>query len=290
MTNLEQLRTFLAVYRAGSISKAAAALNLTQPAVTKQIQQLEARLNTPLFTRVPRGVVPTLAAEALARESGSHLDALEALTATFKLGRQTLAGTVYLGGPGEFLGAKVLPALASLYQQGIKLRVRLGMPDALTDELSAGGLDLVVSTVKLSRRGLEFVPIFQENFVLVASPAWGARLKIINAEVLSEVPLLAYAEDLPILRRYWRQVFGVNLSQSASVILEDLRGLAQAVAAGAGVSVLPLYIVEELLNMGKLVKLLEPIKPPSNTIYLASRTGKIQPRVQFVRELMERNL
>jgi DNA-binding transcriptional LysR family regulator len=183
-----------------------------------------------------------------------------------------------------------LPALAGLHQQGIRLRVRLGMPGSLTEELSAGALDLVVSTVRLSHKGLEFVPIFQEDFVLVANPTWAARLKTVNAEVLRQVPLLAYAEDLPILRRYWRQVFGVRLSQSASVILEDLRGLAQAAVAGAGVCVLPLYLVEELLAAGKLVKLIEPSKPPSNTLYLASRSTTVQPRVQFVRELIQHSL
>ncbi|MER3480959.1 MAG: LysR family transcriptional regulator [Meiothermus sp.] len=286
MVNLEQLRTFLAVYRARSVSKAAEALNLTQPAVTKQLKSLEARLGKPLFTRVPRGVIPTLAAEALAREAGIHLDALEALSSTFKLGARTLEGTVYLGGPGDFLGAKVLPALAGLHEQGVKLRVKLGMPESLVEELEAGALDLVISTVRLSRKGLEFVPVYQETFVLVAGLSWAGRLSAVNAETLAKVPLLAYSEDLPILRRYWRQVLGKNLQDSASVVIEDLRALALAVQSGAGVSVLPRYIVEDAIALGRLVQLLKPAKPPTNTLYLASRLISPHPRATFVRQLL----
>lgn len=286
MVNLEQLRTFLAVYRARSVSKAAEALNLTQPAVTKQLKSLEARLGKPLFTRVPRGVIPTLAAEALAREAGIHLDALEALSSTFKLGARTLEGTVYLGGPGDFLGAKVLPALAGLHEQGVKLRVKLGMPESLVEELEAGALDLVISTVRLSRKGLEFVPVYQETFVLVAGLSWAGRLSAVNAETLAKVPLLAYSEDLPILRRYWRQVLGKNLQDSASVVIEDLRALALAVQSGAGVSVLPRYIVEDAIALGRLVQLLKPAKPPTNMLYLASRLISPHPRATFVRQLL----
>lgn len=57
--DLVQLRTFLAVYRTGSLTAGAAQAGLSQPTVTTQVQALERYLGTPLFERLPRGVAPT---------------------------------------------------------------------------------------------------------------------------------------------------------------------------------------------------------------------------------------
>ena len=137
MSRLNLLRTFLAVYRDESISGAAKRLNLSQPAVTKQIRQLEAQLCRNLFTRLPRSIVPTPTADELARRIAEHIDALETTLEITKLGASNLAGTVYLGGPSEFLGTKLLPALSGLHQHGIRLRVAFGQPESLLEDLRA---------------------------------------------------------------------------------------------------------------------------------------------------------
>ncbi|MGW5494098.1 LysR family transcriptional regulator [Streptomyces olivaceoviridis] len=107
--------------------------------------------------------------------------------------------------------------------------------------------------------------------------------------VLHEVPLITYAEDLPIARRYWRHVFGRRLSRTAAVTVPDLRGVLAAVAAGAGFSVLPRYLCQDLLASGALVALLEPEDPPINTGFLVQRPGASDnPDVARVRALLLR--
>jgi DNA-binding transcriptional LysR family regulator len=290
MSRLNLLRTFLAVYRAESISAAAKELHLSQPAVTKQIQLLEAQLSRALFTRLPRSIVPTPAADELARRIAEPLDALETTLEISKLGASDLAGTVYLGGPSEFLGAKVLPALSSLHKYGIQLRVVLGQPESLLADLRAGSLDLMVSTVRVASHGLEVKPLFLEELVLVGNATWAKRLpakrlEAKGAAAFQDVPLLAYAEDLPMLRRYWRKVFGRVPSGNASMVVPDLRAIAQAAMSGAGVTVLPRYIVQNALEDRSLFQLLEPAKPPVNQLWLAWRDSRREhPRVRFVRD------
>jgi DNA-binding transcriptional LysR family regulator len=290
MSRLNLFRTFLAVYRAESISGAAKELNLSQPAVTKQIQQLESQLARALFTRLPRSIVPTPAADELARRIAEHIDALETTLKITKLGASEIAGTVYLGGPSEFLGSKLLPALSNLHQHGIQLRVLLGQPESLLEDLRAGALDLMVSTVRVASRGLEVQPIYLEELVLVGNATWAKRLpaKLLEtkaAAAFQDIPLLAYAEDLPMLRRYWRKVFGRVPSGNASMVVPDLRAIVQATVAGAGVSVLPRYTVESALENRTLHLLLEPAKPPVNQLWLAWRSSRREhPRVTFVRE------
>jgi DNA-binding transcriptional LysR family regulator len=290
MSRLNLFRTFLAVYRAESISGAAKELNLSQPAVTKQIQQLESQLARALFTRLPRSIVPTPAADELARRIAEHIDALETTLKITKLGASEIAGTVYLGGPSEFLGSKLLPALSNLHQHRIQLRVLLGQPESLLEDLRAGALDLMVSTVRVASRGLEVQPIYLEELVLVGNATWAKRLpaKLLEtkaAAAFQDIPLLAYAEDLPMLRRYWRKVFGRVPSGNASMVVPDLRAIVQATVAGAGVSVLPRYTVESALENRTLHLLLEPAKPPVNQLWLAWRSSRREhPRVTFVRE------
>lgn len=90
---------------------------------------------------------------------------------------------------------------------------------------------------------------------------------------LHGVPLITYAEDLPIARRYWRHVFGRRLTRTAAVTVPDLRGVLAAVVAGAGFGVLPRYLCREPLESGTLVALLEPEDPPINTGFLVQRPG-----------------
>lgn len=289
MENLNPLRTFLAVYRLSSISRAAEAVHLTQPAVTKQIRQLEARVGRPLFVRQSRGVVATSAAHDLARRVGAHLDALEAWSAAVKLGSGSLDGTVHLGGPAEFLAAKLLPALAPLAEERIRVRVGLGAPDRLAEDLESGALDLAVLTVRRSGAAFELAPLYREELVLVGHPSWAGSLPRDvtarqGAALLDGVPLLAYGEELPLIRRFWRQVFDRVPTASAFLVVPDLRALVNAASAGSGVTVLPRYLVEDALAGGALVELLKPERAPTNQLYLAVRTARVHPRVAFVRD------
>lgn len=289
MLNLSQLRSFQSIYRLGSFSKASEQLNLTQPALSKQIQQLEQRLGHTLFTRLPRGIAPTPAAHELARRIGQHLDALESLSDTFKLGSSSLAGTVYIGGPSEFLGAKVLPALADLHEEQLLLRVKLGQPETLLDELQSGALDMFVSTVRLSRPGLETIALYLEELVLVGNSYWANKLPAKQLatkglELLSQTPLLAYSEELPLLRRFWRKTFGKVPDTTATLVIPDLRAIVQSTKAGAGVTVVPRYLVEEELKNGELLELYKAAKPSVNQLYLISQSKKSHARVSYVRD------
>ncbi|MEU2060303.1 LysR family transcriptional regulator [Streptomyces sp. NPDC013455] len=274
--DLNLLRTFLAVYRSGSFTGAAQLLGLSQPTVTTQMRSLERQTGRELFERLPRGVAPTPVADELAARVAPGLDLLAAAT-----GPETTTGRtaepVHLAGPAEFLCLSAMPALAPLVADGVRLRVATGLTDALLGELRAGRHDLVIATTRPRGRALSAVPLEDEEFVLVAAPAWAERLKgplaAQGPSALHQVPLVAYAEDLPIARRYWRHVFGRRLSCPAALTVPDLRGVKSAVVAGAGFTVLPRYLCADELASGALVPLHEPDDPPINTAYLVQRPG-----------------
>ncbi|MFD5441835.1 LysR family transcriptional regulator [Streptomyces tendae] len=288
--DLNLLRTFLAVYRSGSFTAAAGLLGLSQPTVTTQIRTLERQTGRELFERLPRGVAPTAVAHDLAARVAAPLDALTAATGP-ENEPERQAPPVHLAGPAELLCTRVLPALAPLVAEGVRLRVTPGLTEPLLDELRAGRHDLVIATYRPRGRALTSVPLLDEEFVLVAAPVWAdritSRLAVEGPTAMHAVPLVTYAEDLPIARRYWRHVFGTRLSCPAAVTVPDLRGVLAAVTAGAGFTVLPRYLCHDKIADGTLVTLHEPDDPPINTGYLVQRPGRPDnPDVPRIRDLL----
>jgi DNA-binding transcriptional LysR family regulator len=292
--DLTLLRTFLAVHRTGSFTAAARLLSLSQPTVTTQIRSLERQLGRELFERLSRGVAATSFADDLVAQVAAPLDALAAVADRGHFGERAPAGPVHLGGPAELLCVRALPALAPLVEQGVRLRVSTGVTDELLDGLRAGHHDLVISTIRPRGRTLTAVPLMDEEFVLVAAPEWAERIgpERVATEgpaALHGVPLVTYAEDLPIARRYWRHVFGTRLTGQAAVTVPDLRGVLSAVTAGAGITVLPRYLCLDQLAAGTLVPLLTPDDAPINTGYLVQRPGAADnPHLALVRERLLR--
>ncbi|MGW6143108.1 LysR substrate-binding domain-containing protein [Streptomyces sp. NPDC055140] len=80
---------------------------------------------------------------------------------------------------------------------------------------------------------------------------------------LKDIPLVTYAEGLPIVRRYWRLAFGKQLTTHAAVTVPNLSAVVSAVAAGCGYSVLPRSLCQDHLTAGTLALLHDPDEPPS---------------------------
>jgi DNA-binding transcriptional LysR family regulator len=272
--SLDLLHTFLAVHRAGTLTRAAEVLGLSQPTVTAQLRSLESQLGLALFVRGARGVTPTPAAEDLARRLDGPLDALAGVAGS--LGASP-SRTLLLGGPAELMSERVLPALAPVIAAGVSVRTRLGLADDLLDDLSAGQLDVVVSAIRPRRAGLHVAPLCDEEFVLVGSPTLGEK----------RGDLLAYAEEMPIIRRWWRHVHGTPPPKRAVLVVPDLRALRAAAIAGIGATVLPRYLIAGDLASGALVDLHPTDDPPINTLYLATRAAvQDAPHVRAARDAL----
>lgn len=254
----------MTVFRAGSLTRAAHLLGVSQGTVSAHVRGLEASLGFAVFDRRRAGVSPTARGIALAREVADHVDALE--DAAILSGRAAAPRMVYVGGAAEILSTMLVPHLQQMIDAvGAPIRLVFGLADDLLDGLAAGDVDVVVSAVPPRRRGIAAVPFYDEEFVLVAAPSWrGAELE--------SIPVIAYGEDLPIIRRYWRSVFGkAPTGLRPAAVIPDLRGIREVVLDGLGLSVLPAYLVADDLAAGTLTAMASPDVAPLNTLYLATR-------------------
>jgi DNA-binding transcriptional LysR family regulator len=283
MVDLDLLATFLEIYRGGSITAAAGRRALTQPAVSGQLAKLEKELGEPLFVRGSRGVTPTPRADELARRVGAHLDQLRSALDPVA----AVEGTVRIGGAAEFMTARGLPALTPLTRRGIRFEVSLGLANDLLGALKNAQLDIVLSPVRPAA-GLTAIPLTDEEFLLVGPPVLARTVdqELLGRDpgrALEHLPLVAYSDELPIIRRYWRSEFGKRPKNAVAVVVPDLRAVLAAVIAGAGVSALPRYLAEPALAAGSVELLHHPDVQPLNTLYVVTR-GVITPVVETVVE------
>jgi DNA-binding transcriptional LysR family regulator len=280
--DLALLRTFLTVHRAGSFTRAAALLGLSQPAVTSQIRTLERQLGRPLFLRQARGVTPTTIGDELAHKAAPHLDALVEIAET-GLDEDSSLRTLHLAGPPEFTAERALPALTKLTGeggQGFALRASFGNAEETLEGLAAGHHDLAITTARPRGTLLTATPLCDEEHVLVAAPRWAARigagkLRRKGSPALENFPVVEVHESLPLVARYWASVFDSHPAASGTVVVPDLRAVLACAATGAGLAVLPRYLCAQALERGDVVALLDPAVPPLRTYFLVVRTGTL---------------
>ena len=287
MTYLDQLRTFLEAYRLGSITKAADRLYLTQPAASAHIKALEALIEKELFIRHARGVKPTAIADDLARSIAPHLEQIEVKFNAVRAKINNISGTIHLATPAEILDAQLLPAIIALLGYDLRIRIQLGGKERLYQLLNEGAIDLAVTASEPNNQALDFQQIERETLVLVAASDWAKQnlAKSFSLQELIKLPLIAYDEDLPLIRRYFTEVFQSDINIQATITVPDLRIVRSLVSLGQGYTVLPQYLCEQQLQDGTFTLLHNPEQPPTNNLYLVWNKGSLRhPRVVFARD------
>ncbi len=171
---LQHLRAVDAIAAQGSLLKASAALNLTQPALSKTLHEAEEILATRLFDRHPRGVTPTAAGAALIETARRMMAELRRLDETLDIvghpGRGALAlGVLPVAASGVLPGA--LTRMRAAHPQ-IRVRLEQGRTEELLPLLAAGEIEMIVGRLYEPAAPDGFVrePLWSEPIALLARP------------------------------------------------------------------------------------------------------------------------
>jgi len=236
------LRAFIETADAGSLSRAARHLSISQPSLTVQIQRLEAHLGMPLFNRHGRGVTLTGAGTALYPRARRILDEVRETEETIRRERTEGAGTLSVGAIPT-VAPYVLPAAVQ------RLRARhAAMRVALREDYSAilarllleGSLDVVIAALPYAFDHLE-TEVLGTDALVVAVPAShaAARAGRITLAQLRDAP----AVTLDPAHCLGEQVAGFCSSRqvSPSVVCRSaqLATVLELVGAGVGISIVP---------------------------------------------------
>ena len=280
MADSELLRSFLAVYRAGSVTDAAAHRGISQPAVSQQLAALERIVGTRLFARGPGGMTPTQRGRELYARAAGPVEAMEQVLGELR-GPAEVAPRrpVRLGSSPEYFAAVVLPCLAG---RDLPVAATFGRDESLLALLDHGELDLAVTSTTPGRRTMRATPIGAKRFSLAASPGSLPPRPLGSvpdlAEWLMTQPWVSYSLELPITRRFWNSVLGRPFSTRPRIVAPDLRAVLRAVELGLGVSLLPTFVCAESLAQGRVA---EPYPVtgliPEEPWFGCTRPGEPQP-------------
>ncbi|MEG3766636.1 LysR family transcriptional regulator [Alteromonas sp. 14N.309.X.WAT.G.H12] len=288
MSYLTQLKTFVEVYRSGNITRAAARLHMSQPAVTSHIQAMENIVGKELFVRKARGVEPTAVADDLALQVAGHIDTLEQKVASIRSRASTDHGTLHLAGPAEYLSVVAGPALANLLQADkVNLVIHTGNKNNTFQLLENDIAELAIMASEPAEGRYEYQLLDKERLILVMNRVQGKLLenREVTAELLNQHKVVTYDEQLPLIRRYFSDVFNASCESPVAAVCPDIRAISSIIKAGVGYSVLPDYLCKEGIANGELVPLGQ--RGPENGIYLVWKKGALRhPRVDFAKDVI----
>ncbi len=205
----------------------------------------------------------------------------------------SISGTIHLATPAEILDAQLLPAIIALLGYDLRIRIQLGGKERLYQLLNEGAIDLAITASEPNNQALDFQQIGRETLVLVAASDWAKQnlAKPFSPQELINLPLIAYDEDLPLIRRYFTEVFQSDINIQATITLPDLRIVRSLVSLGQGYTVLPQYLCKQQLQNGSFALLHKPEQPPTNNLYLVWNKGSLRhPRVVFARDRLVEEL
>jgi len=195
------LKYFLAVAREGSITGAANSFHLTQPTLSRQLQELEKELKQKLLIRGKYKVTLTPEGMILRKRAEEIIDMVEKTEAEFSSISDTISGDIYIGG-GESDSMKYIAEIIREIQSeffGIKFHIYSGNAEDVTEKLDKGLLDfgILIQPVDVSK---------YDHITLPEKDVWGvimrkdnplSQKKNIKLEDLLKVPLLASRQMSP---------------------------------------------------------------------------------------------
>ncbi len=250
------LSSLLRVAELGSVSRAALALHLTQPAVTKQLRALERELGTALVERVGRGIELTAAGQVLCeygRRGSALFDECRGLLTEMERGT---AGKLALGA-GVTTSIFQLPRWLKELQReqpGIDVSVRTGSSRVIEGLVLDCKVELGLVTSAVERHELVATELYSEQIVLVGAADY-RRARGSGRLELAELPLILFPADTGFRAYLDARLAARGLVAKVKMESDSVEAIKSFVSIGLGASFLPIAAVEAELRSRKLKRL-----------------------------------
>lgn len=262
--DLNAVRMFVAAVQAGSLSAAAARLDMALPTLSRRIRELEAELNVRLFERNARGVRLTDAGTRLYEHASRGIESLEDAARALVSDEAHLRGTLRLSIPPSFEPWWEL--IAAFQRSHPQVRVSVLTTERRVD-LVEDGIDValrvgeVVHDAMVGRRLLDF------RHVLVASPQLLARVgEPTSLEDLRQLPCGVW-QGSSAAGAIW-QLGDQRFEPAATLVTNDYLHLRYCAIAAELLTELPPFLAQDALQRGELKRVLPDLPMPAQDISL----------------------
>jgi DNA-binding transcriptional LysR family regulator len=276
MFDLNTVALFVEVVRAGSFAGAARRLGMPSNTVSRNVQQLEARLGSRLMQRTTRRLTLTAAGEALfarceqavAELAQAGQDLMDSNTAT--------TGLIRVGAPANFFDAFSIEWVAQFLAAWPQVRVEFVLSDAKAD-LVGEGIDLALRAGPPRELAAGSRKLIAQRFSMVASPAYiAARGMPRNLAALAEHDCVGLATQAGPMT--WRLDGVADIPVTGRFAANTARAVLQAACAGLGIALLPEVVSAADLQAGRLVQVLPAHRRDAGGLYAVFPSPQHIPR------------
>ncbi|MFJ4196596.1 LysR family transcriptional regulator [Pseudomonas sp. NPDC089534] len=275
MDRLAAMETFVCVVETGSFSAAARRLDIGQPAVSKTIAQLEARLAVRLLLRSTRGLTPTEAGLAYFERAKRTLEEADEADNAARGSASGLSGNLRVSAAVTFGRMNVVPRLGLFLDQHPQLSVDL-MLDDRNINLMEEGIDVALRMGNLVDSGLTARKIASCRRVVLGTPAYFARHGIPTCPAdLGRHQATVYNRSGGATWTFSKDREEQTATLSGRLRVSAAEGLRAAVLADQGLSVASWWMFEPELASGAVVEVLEDWTLPDQDLWAVFPTGRM---------------
>lgn len=249
-----QLKYFVGIVDAGSVTRASALLHVAQPALSAQIARLESELCARLLTRSVRGVTLTAAGAAVYEQAKLILKQMEATHAIAAQASQGPTGPVAVGLPwtvGNVIGLDLLRAVKA-EMPAVHLKILEEPSAVLAQMLEQGKLDVAITFDDPGGAGLQTSPLVEEQLMLVGAPGSLEGWSDCTFERLAGLPLLLLSRPNGIRETVESLCLAQGKQPNVVAEVNAPTLLIEAVKCGLGFAVVPTCSLDESLQRGEI--------------------------------------
>jgi DNA-binding transcriptional LysR family regulator len=295
MDKLRAITVFRRVIELGSFKGAAENMGLSKAAISKNINELEDYLKTPLINRTTRKMHITENGQTYYNHVCTILDELSHADLSIIESSNRLRGAIKISIPMSLGVLKINPAVCQFMRQNPEVSVEVVMVDQYID-LVENGVDVAIrGGGDLKNSSLKFRKLLKLDRLLCASPDYIERTeKIVSPADLCEHNCLVYS--LSSSPKHWvfrnaGRVEEIDLSAGTYVVNNGL-GLKQATLAGLGIMLIPEQFVQKEIESGELISILPQWQAESHTLYAVypyhkEQSQKVRKFIDFLVEYFE---
>jgi DNA-binding transcriptional LysR family regulator len=254
--DLQKLRVFVVVAGESNVTRAARRLSLSQPALSKQLAELEDSLGTQLFDRLPRGVRLTAAGEVLLVHAERIFAAERAAEAEIGelIGLRT--GSLSIGA-STTIGSYLIPGVFGAFHRAhpeVKLALEIANTTVVQAMVADGRTDLGLTEGVVPGEQFSFEVAHYDQMVAIAAPGHPllGQQRVVAAD-LAGTPFIARERGSGTRDVIERALAERGLSIEPAMSLGSTEAVKNAVAAGVGVAIVSRLTVEQELGSGRLL-------------------------------------
>jgi LysR family nitrogen assimilation transcriptional regulator len=279
--DLKQLEYFVRVAEMGSFTRAAVALNVAQPALSRQVRLLEVELRQNLLVRNGRGATPTEAGQVLLEHGRGILHQVERAREELGRVRTGLTGRVALGMPPSVARVLTVPLMRAfrLTLPEARLSISEGLTTAMQEGLLNGRLDIAMLYNANASNGLELTPLVREELLLVQARPPGLQEDPPPAPIalkdLAALPLVIPSRPNAIRMHVESELARIGCQPQIAFEIDGVPAILELVADGAGAAILSRNAVARSINPSAFS--VRRINAPALTIALSTAISSLRP-------------